>query len=283
MDADDVTGSSIPLLLHEEGHEEGGAEVLVEVEIEGRRYVCLLDTGAATTTLPWDVWTSRMPTVGARGARGALGAVSEDLVTVQSLRLGPITRTAFAVARRAQHQAGRPLIGMDVLKDYCCRFLMDRRILVIERQPAVTEQDLMLDEGMHPYVPVTCGGTVVETVWDTGASLTVVDRGFIDAHPAAFRAAGESQGIDAGGNTATTPLFRMRGMACGGHMFPEHLVVGLDLAFVNKNLTHPMTMILGYSTLRSANWLFDFPSRRWDILSMISPTRGRPAEPGSAS
>jgi hypothetical protein len=30
-----------------------------------------------------------------------------------------------------------------------------------------------------------------------------------------------------------------------------------------------MTMILGYSTLSQANWLFDFPRRKWGILEML--------------
>jgi hypothetical protein len=39
---------------------------------------------------------------------------------------------------------------------------------------------------------------------------------------------------------------------------------------VNSKIEHPMTMILGYSTLYRADWVFDFPGRKWGILEMAA-------------
>ncbi|MEJ2750660.1 MAG: hypothetical protein P8183_22555 [Anaerolineae bacterium] len=132
--------------------------------------------------------------------------------------------------------------------------------------PADGLNDLFLDDKSHPYVPVTCRGTTVPAVWDTGASLTCVDVGFIASHPDAFEPAGQSGGTDASGSSINTPLYWMRDFSCGGRAFPVHKVVGIDLSFVNSKIEHPMTMILGYSTLYQADWVFDFPGRKWGIL-----------------
>ena len=106
-------------------------------------------------------------------------------------------------------------------------------------------------------------------MWDTGASLTCVDAGFIARHSDAFKPAGQSGGTDASGSSVETPLYWMHGLSCGGQAFPAHKVVGIDLSFVNSKIEYPMTMILGYSTLYHANWLFDFPQRKWVILEML--------------
>ena len=36
---------------------------------------------------------------------------------------------------------------------------------------------------------------------------------------------------------------------------------------VNSTLEYPMDLILGYPTIRQADWLFDFPARRWAVTS----------------
>jgi hypothetical protein len=62
-----------------------------------------------------------------------------------------------------------------------------------------------------------------------------------------------------------TPMFIMAETTIGGHTFPPRRVAGVDLSQVNATIEVPMDLILGYSTMRKANWLFDFPQRKWAI------------------
>jgi hypothetical protein len=41
------------------------------------------------------------------------------------------------------------------------------------------------------------------------------------------------------------------------------VAVVVDLAGANSMLRYPMDLIVGYPTIRRAEWLFDFPARRW--------------------
>jgi hypothetical protein len=250
--------------------EEDGVELWVEATIQGRPYDFLLDTGAAVTHLRWDEFTGQFPAQGSRQSSGLLGVMEDDLITVPDFRLGSIERESFVVTRiaRDRHQA-KSLIGMDLLQDYCCTFFFGEDRVSLEPRPSALLNDLFLDDKAHPYVPVACMGMTVQAVWDTGASLTCVDLGFIERYPQAFAEAGESAGTDASGNSVTTPLFVMKGFVCDGRSFADHTVVGIDLSFVNSKIKHPMTMILGNSTLCQANWLFDFPRRKWGILEML--------------
>jgi len=52
-------------------------------------------------------------------------------------------------------------------------------------------------------------------------------------------------------------------------VFPPHRVAGVDLSHVNSTIEVRMDMILGYGTLRKANWLFDFPRKRWAITKRL--------------
>lgn len=256
------------LILKFDEQDEDDAEIYVIGTIGTRPYTFLLDTGAAVTNLVWDDYTGQLPRTGDHQSSGVLGDIENDLVTIHDLQVGSLTKAAHTAARLSQdHPHARSLIGMDLLRDYCCHFLFSQNQVVFAPAPADGLNDLFLDDKFHPYVPAACGGETVPTVWDTGASLTCVDVGFIARHPNAFEEAGESGGTDASGNTIDTPLYWMRGLSCGGHAFPAHKVVGLDLSFVNSRIEHPMTMILGYSTLYQADWVFDFPRRKWGFLT----------------
>ena len=59
----------------------------------------------------------------------------------------------------------------------------------------------------------------------------------------------------------------MTGPVIGQRAFGSHKAVAVDLAGVNSTLEYPMDLILGYPTIRQADWLFDFPARRWAVTS----------------
>jgi hypothetical protein len=69
---------------------------------------------------------------------------------------------------------------------------------------------------------------------------------------------GMSTGTDATGESDETPLLLMAGPVIGQHAFARHKVVAADLSKMNSNLAVPMDLILGYPTIRQADWLFTF-------------------------
>jgi hypothetical protein len=91
-----------------------------------------------------------------------------------------------------------------------------------------------------------------------------MDRSFWLSHPELFEQIGASVGTDVNGDQAETPLLLMAGPVIGQHTFSRHKVATVDLSQVNRTLEHPMDLILGYPTIRQADWLFDFPARRLD-------------------
>ena len=260
------------LVIQPDEEEPEAAEVLVDGSVGGRRYRFLLDTGAAKSAILSDDYTTTFAAVGQHTSSGVFAGGSEDVVIAPTIALGPIVQRDFPVTRLAQNiPQRRNLIGMDLLKDYRCHFLFDEHRVEIDGDdlPGVTFYDLALDSRFHPYVPVRFGAVTASAVWDTGAGITVVDMGLVARHPAFFQPAGQSQGTDATGATVATPMFTMLGAKVGDLELPPLRVAGVDLSGVNATIETPMDLILGYNMLCRANWLMDFPRRRWAMTKRL--------------
>jgi predicted aspartyl protease len=257
----------IPLIVEPDPEDPAGAEIMVEGAVMGRPRRFLLDTGAARTQVVADDVTAALRPVGQHRSAGVFAAGSSPLVTVQGLTVGPLTVPELDVVRVAASQPGaRDLVGMDVLQNWCCYFRFGRASLSLQPSPARQAGRLLdTDASGHFYVDVTWTGVTARACWDSGASITVVDRALVAAHPGLFQPAGDAAGTDSTGAQARTPVFLAAGMVIGGARFSPHKVAAVDLAGPNRNLDRPMDLILGYPALRQADWLFDFPARRWAL------------------
>lgn len=140
----------------------------------------------------------------------------------------------------------------------------------IESVESVILNDLFLDERYHPYIDINFKQFTAKAVWDTGAGITVVDINFIYQFPALFQESGKSIGTDGSGTKMETPMFNMKLFRIGDYIFPSLKVAGVDLSLLNSTISVPMNLILGYNMLNKANWLFDFPRRKWAILTLLS-------------
>ena len=107
-------------------------------------------------------------------------------------------------------------------------------------------------------------------MWDTGAGITVVDERFYRRWSERFTAHGSSVGTDATGAQVAADLVMMQPGSIGGTVFDAHKAAVVDLSAVNATVDIPMDFILGYTTLRQADWTFDFPGRRWRVAKPVA-------------
>jgi hypothetical protein len=228
------------------------------------------DTGAARTQLEADEYTAALTAVDGDSSCSASGGRSADpVVTITDLAAGPLHADTLAVTRveRSGPEA-RNLLGMDVLRQYCCHFRLDAGVLELDVPPGcLPERDLLMSSRGHVYVDVKWPGVTGQACWDTGSGATIVNRDFWQEHPGLFEEIGTSVGTDGSGARAETPVLMMAAPVIGQRAFTAHQAVAVDLSRVNSTLEYPMDLILGYPTLRQADWLFDFPAKRWTLTS----------------
>lgn len=256
----------VPLIIEPDPDDPDFASVLVEATIAGRPYRLLLDTGAARSQLDADEYTLSLSPVHGDSSSAAFGGqVTDPVVTITDLVAGPLRVPALDVTRSERRQAN--LLGMDVLGQHRCHFRLAEAVLDLEAPGYQASHDLLAGRRGHPYVEVNWPGVSGLACWDTGAGATVVNRAFWLEHPGLFEPIGTSAGTDAHGEQVETPLLLMSGPVIGQRAFGSHKAVAVDLAGVNSTLEYPMDLILGYPTIRQADWLFDFPARRWAVTS----------------
>lgn len=261
----------IPLLLEHDDEDPDCALPLVEGTVSGRAYRFVLDTGAARTHIVGNDHTATLTQRSGAVSSGVFAAHELTSVTLQDVRIGPVHRaTVEALLLNPGAGVARNLLGMDVLRDYRCEFRFTARQLVLSATgPTDGHQPLHLDVAAHPYVPARWGNAEASCVWDSGASMTVVDERFRLAHPDLFAPAGSSTGTDATGARVTSATYLMTPVRIGTHQFPAHRVAAVDLSTPNATVTRPMNLILGWTTLGQADWVFDFPAQRWAVAAPL--------------
>jgi hypothetical protein len=248
------------------------AEVYVDGKIQGEVCRFLLDTGCARTSLNYDEFSSQFEKVATQESSGIFGKTQYDLIKVASIEFGEIERKNVVLSRAKKGELDRKLLGMDMLKDYRLHFSFNYRKVEVNPQLPIknlTTQELIMNRGSIPHIKFNFGGSDILAVWDTGASITLADLRLIESNLAMFEKVGIELGTDSTGSRMKTPIYNMKPIILGGLEFPAHKVGGVNLSHVNINIEVPISFVFGFSTLNKANWLFDFPQKKWAIIQLL--------------
>jgi len=267
--------SGFDLIVVPDKEDEDGGNWFVSATLDDRSYRFYLDTGAGSTSMVWDNYTSQFKSTGVRQTSGALAKHSNDMILIPQIRVGAISKSNLIVSRAPKESKGKNnLLGMNFLKTHAFHFIFEKKRVEIF-DPSASKVDfkfheLVLGERYHPYVGLTYKDGIEATgVWDTGAGMTVFDIAFVKKHPHLFKKIGVSTGTDSSGTSLETPMYLMESFELGGFLFPASKVAVVDLSVPNSTIQTPMEFILGYNVLSKANWIFDFPNKKWAISKML--------------
>ncbi|BDZ46547.1 hypothetical protein GCM10025866_24560 [Naasia aerilata] len=241
--------------------------LVVEGFANGEPLRFVVDTGAGTSSVPNLGALRELPVSGMSAARGANATVSGDhIVVVDQLEVGELT--ARSVRANRSDPPRRPLLGMDVLGEHRCFFRFSSDRLELDGPIGARDEDLELVRRGNgsPGVAVDFGSTTVLALWDSGASLTVVDGEFARTHPRIVVTSGsKSSGFDSVGDQVSGTRCIVSECRIGGQLFGPSAGVVLDLGALNAVLPSPLNVIIGMPLARRADWLFDFPNDRWHV------------------
>jgi predicted aspartyl protease len=259
---------TIPLAYEQDDELEPESVVLVvEGSANGEHVRFVIDTGAGTSSLPSVGSIGELSAVGTSAGLGANGTGSgDDIVLIDELKVGELT-TRTVRANRSD-PSRRPLLGMDILGEHRCFFQFSIDRLELDGLTGARQDDLELvrQENGSPTVTVDFGLSTVEALWDSGASLTVIDAEFASAHPQLVVLRGARlSGFDSVGDAVSGTACIVSECRIGGHRFPRSAGVILDLGPLNAVLPSPLNFIIGMPLARRADWLFDFPNNRWHV------------------
>jgi hypothetical protein len=257
--------TEIPVRLVPDEDEPGLFLPFVPVELDGVVGEALLDSGASRSKLV-DRPGLRLDEASWPSSVGAFGSELPVLGrTSVSCRLADLdVGTVDAVVVPADHPGHRDLIGQDVLGRYRCGFSLADGLLTLDGpSPRDTHAVHITDRG-HVYLDLSWadGPAAASAVFDTGASITVVDEAFARRHAHLFTPVGVSTGTDAAGVEAETPMALMKGPRILGMQLAEARVAIVDLAVANGTLDRPMDIGLGWTVISQCDWFIDHPAAR---------------------
>jgi hypothetical protein len=267
--------SELPLIIEPDPDDPDCGAVMVDGTIAGRPYRFILDTGAARSQVEADEYTAALAQVGSHDSSGAFASETNPVITITDLVVGPLHAATLDVSRVPPIPPYvRNLLGMDVLQHHRCHFRFADAVVDLDVPRSFgPEFELQIDSRGHFYIDVEWPGVTGRACWDTGSGPTIVDRDFWLAHPELFEQTGTTLGTDSTGTQIETPTLLMASPRIGQRVFSKHKAVAVDLTGANSTVEQHMDLILGYTTLRQADWLFDFPARQW----MLAPDGTRPA------
>lgn len=260
----------VPLRIEVDADDPRQALPFLSLRVAGRTVEALLDTGSAgTSILGRPGLKTRSPNQPGDG-RTAFGEqtgnalVGDVRCQIADRDLGTIT-----VAVVGPGQLGRTdIIGQDILSRFRCEYRLSDGLLLLDAEHSPPpEQEIYLDAAHHVYFIANWAECApAAAVFDTGASVTVVDQRFAAHHQDLFINVGTSAGTDASGRTIETPMAQMVGPTILGREFAESLVAIVDLSAANATLERPMDLILGWPLLSQATWIIDHAKRHATVV-----------------
>lgn len=260
----------IDLIIKHDDELKDTAEVHVSAIVDGQTIDFVLDTGCSVTSLFYNDFSAPYEVIEQGQYSGAFGTSKKDKILVDHISLGSVKKSNLKISRTPQGGNNRNLLGMDFLGENCFELFLSEEKLIIRDDTSVScKNELVLDSGKIPFIDISFEGKVAKTVWDTGAGVTIVDKAFVEANKNLFEDGGTTSGTDSTGTTFETPIYFIKYMEIGGFKFPRHRVVPIDLAHLGPKTGRGMDFILGYSTLKLANWAVDFKNKKWDIIKTL--------------
>lgn len=260
----------IPLDLDADPDLSDAIAVRVIAEIDGTTHSLIVDTGGARSGLADGPLTAGLTRLAPQdpGGGGVFSRTgSTESVTAGELRVGDLVveRPVFDLE---PNPTAPSLLGLDVLRWHRLDFRFADALLALDTEASVDERrDLVQSSRGHPYVDVAWAGGAWAAIWDSGASVSVIDRGVVARHPGHFRAAGEAEGTDASGAANALALVLLPEVTIGGRRFAPSIAAVADIAGLARPGDPPFELILGMPVLRHADWALHLRDGWWGYLA----------------
>ncbi|XAS75732.1 hypothetical protein V3G39_13870 [Dermatophilaceae bacterium Sec6.4] len=247
----------VPLKVVLDDEDPRQASVFVELQVDGQPVEALLDSGAARSAIlerpDLTPWVVRDPSTGVFGVH-ADQQHAQVAVRFAGQDLGSIDVEVVP----GDHGAHGALVGQDVLSRFRCEYRLGDAVLILDGNLPQPAHPIHVGLRRHVYLPVTWPtGESADAVFDTGASVTVVDQRFAAQHPRLFTHEGVSEGTDSTGTVLQVPMAQMSAVHLLGAEFGPSLAAVVDLSAANAIIDRRMDLILGWPLLSQGAFVID--------------------------
>jgi hypothetical protein len=244
-------------------------KAFVTCTFNGVKESCFLDTGSAMSLLADSDQFSDYPRLGTFKFKSASG-IAEEVATIR-IETANIDRVEFCnieVGRVESKDGIESTVGVDLIgrQAFAVNFHDSPSLHLNARPPRQLLPGLKMEAHRLLSLPIAFGATGTRAMWDTGASVTAVDEGFVKAHAEDFKPTGDfMKGTDGAGRALLLQIFRAKKITLGPRTFRNVKVVVLDLALLREKVSPEMHAVIGFNVIRRTDWFFDPQQKTWSV------------------
>jgi hypothetical protein len=244
--------------------------LLVEVSIDNTSFEFLVDTGGATTLMQRNEFTESYSVKSSSESGGAFSNVKYEKILIEKLVFLGTFEDVLIERESIKGQIPYNILGLDILGNFSLYFDFKNNVINAEDiLEGKNKNELILSKVKHPHMSVSLESVKGTVLWDSGASITIVGKHFINKYPFLFEQVGSTTGMDSNAYIQETNLLVMNEMNIDGRKFSKVVVAEVDMGFINNNSSINVDMILGYPTISQYNWLIDLKNGFYRIDELV--------------
>lgn len=238
----------------------------VEGFVDGQKREFLLDTGALSSLLMLDSFSSKYKDIGNSRAKSASGKVKKcNLIQPQSL----VVETQKINSPKFKRCPGRvmDILGLDFLGNWSFQIdLKNKRVNLFEALPKMEYFSLKRVKRGHMILPMKIGGNETNFLFDTGADITVIDQEYVDKHPDSFRFIRNEENEDGNGVKSPSKLYICKKIRIGKMVLENIEMSAMEYSPFFKEAVEGSPGIIGNNVIEKAKWLFNTNENKWSLI-----------------
>ena len=236
-----------------------------ELLINNSNQTCLVDTGARYTIAKVDVLKNLEKVGEILGGGISNPNLVTDLVQT-NLQLGTWS-IANAIIGRSDRIPYSCLIGNDFFLNKSFTLNFKKNVFAEIAPLEIANFNLNVyqqDHGGHFGFEVIVGDNPTKSIFDTGASKTVVDNDMVIKNPEQFIFIKDLSATDGNNVIIKAGLYRLKSFKFAAVELKDIEVIAVDLSNLKAKLSM-IDVIIGMDIIQEYNWSFDTKSHLWSF------------------
>lgn len=251
----------------------GAGDIRVPCEIHGQSFSdCKVDTGAVVGSVKKNIFTSPYEIINKVSVSSVSGAENSCDVTIVPLTFASEAhdKSLVMVCDQLKSTGVDVILGADVLLAKPIIFNFKNQNLEINAAPpAAGLSSFTMDEVGHILLPLKISRQIeAKAMFDSGASVTLVDRAFVESHPESFTVVRDDTVTDTHGNTIGSKLVITSLVEVGEIRFVAEYMMAVDLSAAKALMGQDVNFILGHNLTKSGNWYFSKTDKLWKAVPL---------------
>lgn len=253
--------SSLNLSIHPGEIDSGYA--MAWTSFDGQLDRCLVDTGARSTFVKSHILPNS-PSLGKVPTGGLLGIEQlADLIQTTEIKSNDWVKNNLTI-RRVDKLPANCILGNDF-------FLQESLSIDYSKQSISTEAhfnsetfDLKHYANQWFGFDIQANGKIIESLFDTGAGLTLVDEKFIEENPENFEFLQKIDITDATDSKAEASLYKMKSLKYGNWESKDILIIAYNFKWIHKELPS-VHLVIGHNIINQHHWYLNNLTKQWSV------------------